>query len=308
MSAVPGRLPDDATIASGVEVAALTLTPTRPWDRGFWHEWTPGERGAVAALDAFARAGVSDYAEMRDRPDVRGTSRLSPHLHFGEITPWRVMRALGGEGSPTGEVDSFVRELGWREFAHHVLHHFPHTPDRNFDARFDAFPWQRASESVLDAWRRGQTGLPLVDAGMRELWATGWMHNRVRMMVASVLTKNLGLHWLTGARWFWDTLLDADLANNTLGWQWVAGTGVDAAPYFRVFNPVTQAKKFDPQGRYIARWVPELAQLPVVLRHEPWLDPDRVRASGSGYPSRPLVDLAASRGAALNAYRGLRRA
>ena len=246
------------------------------------------------------------YSKGRDRPDLRATSRLSPHLHFGEISPWRILSTLGSgtKAAPAGDV--YARELGWREFAHHVLYHWPGSADQNFNPRFDEFDWLDVPERALDAWRRGLTGVPIVDAGMRELWSSGWMHNRVRMIVASFLCKNLRVHWLEGARWFWDTLVDADLANNTLGWQWVAGTGVDAAPYFRVFNPVTQAKKFDPAGDYIARWVPELTAVPVAARHDPWLDPEQMRRAAPGYPA-PEVDLAASRKAALGAYQKVRR-
>jgi deoxyribodipyrimidine photo-lyase len=315
----PLRLPDVPLATRDVGLDALALAPRVSWDSGLWREWSPGERGAIAALDAFARDAADRYAESRDRPDLRGSSRLSPHLHFGEIAPWRVMRTIlesrsalrpdepGGEARTSADAESFLRELGWREFAHHVLHHHPQTQYRNFDSRFDAFPWSSPPEAALDAWRYGRTGIPIVDAGMRELWATGWMHNRVRMIVASVLTKNLRAHWSVGARWFWDTLVDADLANNTLGWQWVAGTGVDAAPYFRVFNPVTQARKFDPQGSYIARWVPELAPLPAGSRHEPWLEQEALRANAPDYPSQPIVDLAGSRATALEAYRKLDR-
>ena len=315
----PSGLPDASLKLPEMPLDALGLAPRFPWDGGFWREWSPGERGAGAALDAFTRIWADRYAESRDRPDLRGTSRLSPHLHFGEIAPWRVMRGLlesrglagldkssGGVSMSVG-VETFVRELGWREFAYHVLHHFPYTSGRNFNSRFDAFDWAEPSEAELEAWRRGRTGVPIVDAGMRELWATGWMHNRVRMIVASLLTKNLRAHWSVGSRWFWDTLVDADLANNTLGWQWVAGTGVDAAPYFRIFNPVTQSRRFDPDGNYIAHWVPELAELPVALRHEPWLDPEALKIRAPGYPSRPVVDLVSSRVSALEAYRQLER-
>jgi deoxyribodipyrimidine photo-lyase len=228
---------------------------------------------------------------------------MSPHLHFGEIAPWRLIRSLEQGEAPEAGLAAYVRQLGWREFAHHVLHHFPHTPERNFNPRFDDFPWADVPPDRLDAWQRGRTGVPIVDAGLRELWSTGWMHNRVRMVVASFLTKNLRAHWRHGARWFWDTLVDADLANNTLGWQWVAGTGVDAAPYIRVFNPVLQARRFDPDGAYIARWLPELAGLPAALRHAPWRDPETLRHAAKDYPRRPIVDLAASRSAALLAYR-----
>jgi len=315
----PSRLPEVSVELQELPLAALALAPRVPWDNGFWREWSPGERGAVAALDAFVRKAADRYTESRDRPDLRGTSRLSPHLHFGEIAPWRAMRILlesrspagidevGGRVHTTAGVESFVRELGWREFAYHVLQHFPHTPDRNFNARFDAFRWSSPPEAVVGAWRRGRTGVPIVDAGMRELWATGWMHNRVRMIVASLLTKNLRVHWSVGARWFWDTLVDADLANNTLGWQWVAGTGVDATPYFRIFNPVAQAQKFDPQGQYITCWLPELARLPPALRHAPWLDQEALKTNAPGYPSRPVVDLVSSRVSALEAYRQLER-
>ncbi|MBU8974649.1 MULTISPECIES: deoxyribodipyrimidine photo-lyase [unclassified Lysobacter] len=303
-----GRLPSSEEGPSGVPLDALHLAPERDWDRAFWNEWTPGEEGARAALETFVDGALRGYGEQRDRPDRVGTSRLSPHLHFGEIAPWRVASVLERERSAAngGDVDAYLRELGWREFAYHLLHHFPETPDHNFDARFNDFPWANASEARMADWQRGATGVPIIDAGMRELWATGWMHNRVRMIVASFLTKHLRYHWRHGARWFWDTLVDADLANNTLGWQWVAGTGADAAPYFRVFNPVLQASKFDPDGRYIARWLPELAGLPVPLRFAPWQDPAALRRVAPDYPPQPLVDMGAGRDAALAAYRKLR--
>ncbi len=298
-SEAPQRLPAPPPLTDGIAIEALGLAPARRWDAGFWSQWTPGEAGAAAALQAFAADALADYAGARDRPDCTGTSRLSPHLHFGEIAPWRIVRAL--DEADGGDRDAFVRELGWREFAHHVLHHFPHTGEANFNPRFDDFPWAQPEPRQLRAWRQGRTGIPIVDAGMRELWHTGWMHNRVRMVVASFLTKNLRVHWHEGARWFWDTLVDADLANNSLGWQWVAGTGVDAAPYHRMFNPVLQAAKFDPRGDYIARWLPELAALPAAQRHAPW--------TGSippGYVA-PIVDLAASRQAALAALASRRQ-
>ena len=269
----PSRLPAVAPPAS--ESLDALIPPPRPrWDRAMLAEWQPGEAGARAAFDDFAAQGVADYATARDRPDQPGTSRLSPHLHFGEISPRRVYERLRGRA----DADPFLRQLGWREFAVHLLHHFPDTPTQNLNPRFERFAWARDDDGLLEAWRRGRTGVPLVDAGMHELWATGWMHNRVRMIAASFLTKHLRQHWLHGARWFWDTLVDADLANNTLGWQWVAGTGADAAPYFRVFNPLTQAEKFDPQERYRRRWLP------------------------AGYRAQPIVDLADARAAALAAY------
>ena len=294
---LPGSLP----------LAALGLEPRHPWTLGLARTWRPGEKGARQALARFGEGGAADYARRRDRPACAGTSRLSPHLHFGEITPCQILHALRRRLDPAecgaqADLEAYLRQLGWREFAYHLLHHFPGIGERNFDRRFDAFPWIEPDEARFDRWRRGRTGVPLVDAGMRELWSTGWMHNRVRMIVASFLSKNLRLHWLHGARWFWDTLVDADLANNTLGWQWVAGCGPDAAPYFRVFNPYTQAARFDPEARYLRRWLPELAALPAVLLLEPWRDPAALRRCG--YPP-PMLDLGASRRAALAAFGAL---
>lgn len=306
----PASLPDIEGDPDGIRLDVLRLAPARGWDAGFWEHWTPGEAGAREALEVFLDGALHGYREQRERPDRVGSARLSPHLHFGEITPWRIAAALEARRTAaTGaDIDAFLRQLGWREFAHHLLHHFPESPEHNFDRRFDAFAWARPDQRLLEAWRRGRTGVPIVDAGMRELWHTGWMHNRVRMIVGSWLCKHMRQHWREGARWFHETLVDADLANNTMGWQWVAGTGADAAPYFRVFNPVTQAGKFDPEGRYVARWLPELAALPLPLRHAPWLDPGRARQLAPDYPARPIVDLAAGREQALHAYRSLREA
>lgn len=302
LSPAPARLPGFDPLPGETAIDALGLQPARGWDSGFWQRWTPGEDGATRALEAFVGHGLQDYADGRDRPAQRLTSRLSPHLHFGEITAARILAGLADAGPGTGR-EAFVRELAWREFAWHVLHHFPHTSEADFNPRFAGFPWARPDPGLLDAWQRGRTGIPLVDAGMRELWATGWMHNRVRMVAASLLVKHLRMHWLHGARWFWDTLVDADLGNNTLGWQWVAGTGVDAAPWFRVFNPVLQAQRFDPQGDYIARWVPELRALAPRARHAPWMAAAGERARiGRGYPARPVVDPAEGRAAALAAF------
>ncbi|WP_203321752.1 cryptochrome/photolyase family protein [Pseudoxanthomonas beigongshangi] len=300
----PARLPAH-DVAAGVPLEALGLAPAIGWDRGFWDQWQPGEAGAAEALEVFIEGALRGYREDRDRPDRVGTSRLSPHLHFGEIAPWRIAAALeqARTAANAADVEAYLRELGWREFAWHLLHHFPHTAERNLNPRFDGFDWATPGAGVLAAWQRGRTGVPIVDAGMRELWATGYMHNRVRMIVASFLTKHLRLHWLHGARWFWDTLVDADLANNTLGWQWTAGTGADAAPYFRVFNPVAQARRFDPHGDYIARWVPELRGLPPPARFAPWESPALAARLAPDYPAAPLVDLAEGREAALAAYR-----
>ncbi|MEL1264582.1 deoxyribodipyrimidine photo-lyase [Pseudoxanthomonas putridarboris] len=301
----PARLPEmDEDIAS-LPVDALGLKPSPAWDAGFWDVWRPGEAGARDALEVFIDGALRGYRSERDRTDRTGTSHLSPHLHFGEIAPWRIAAGLerARTAANSADIDGYVRELGWREFGYHLLHHFPHTATQDLNPRFERFDWARPQPAMLEAWQRGRTGVPIVDAGLRELWATGYMHNRARMIVASYLTKHLRYHWLHGARWFWDTLVDADLASNTLGWQWTAGTGADAAPYFRVFNPVTQARKFDPDGRYIARWVPELAALPVPLRFAPWQQPDVLALAAPKYPRSPIVDLAAGRDAALAAYR-----
>ncbi|HET7268275.1 MAG TPA: deoxyribodipyrimidine photo-lyase [Oleiagrimonas sp.] len=294
LTLAPDTLPAPPPLAGDTVIDHLGLKPTPAWDAPFWSTWTPGEQGAHAALARFVEHALETYAEQRDIPADTGTSRLSPHLHFGEIAPWRIADAV--YKATLHEVrDAYVRELGWREFAHHVLHHFPHVPDQNFNPRFGKFPWAEPSDEVLEAWQTGHTGIPIVDAGMRELWHTGYMHNRVRMITGSLLTKNLRIHWRVGERWFWDTLVDADLANNSLGWQWVAGTGADAAPYHRVFNPVRQAQRFDPQGEYIARWVPELTKLAPAQRHAPWTG-----VIPRGYPE-PIVDLNETRKAALEA-------
>lgn len=301
--AAPITLPAHAV--QGVALEALGLAAPLPWDAQFWEHWQPGEAGAHEALTVFIDGALTGYRQQRDLPDRVGTSLLSPHLHFGEIAPWQIVSRLQGERSAArdADIDGYIRELGWREFSYHLLHHFPKTPDHNLNPRFDGFAWGTPDTAQLQAWQQGRTGIPIIDAGMRELWATGYMHNRVRMLVASFLCKHMRQHWLAGARWFWDTLVDADLANNTMGWQWVAGTGADAAPYFRIFNPVTQSEKFDPQARYITRWVPELATLPLKARFAPWQHPHLLAEHAPTYPTVPLVDLAEGRDAALGAYR-----
>lgn len=299
-----------------LSIEALGGLPRIPWHESIASRWTPGEDGAHRELNRFLDEGLFTYREDRDLPAVVGNSRLSPHLHFGEISPQHVWRAVArtaeAKSIPASEwrAWTFLVELVWREFAHHLLFHFPHTPLEPLRTEFRGFPW-RDDAHALHAWQRGMTGIPLVDAGMRELWATGWMHNRVRMIVASFLVKNLRLPWQTGARWFWDTLVDADLANNTLGWQWTAGCGADAAPYFRVFNPVTQGERFDPEGHYVRRWVPEIATLPTQFVHAPWTTPELLLKQlgmeiGRTYPA-PIVDLKTSREDALSAYRGMRQ-
>ena len=297
----PTSLPPHAL--TGCALADFKLLPTIRWDAGFHDHWTPGAAGAKEALEQFTGAALEAYPGGRDRPDRPGTSRLSPHLHFGEISPRQVSRRLLQGATPAQRelAEPYLRQLGWRDFGHHLLYHFPHTSEEPLQSSFAAFDWAEAEDSKLHAWQRGQTGIPIVDAGMRELWTTGWMHNRVRMIVASLLTKNLRYHWLHGARWFWDTLVDADLANNTQGWQWTAGSGADAAPYFRIFNPVTQGERFDPLGAYVKRHVPELVHLPAAHIHQPW-SVGGVR----GYP-KPIVDLKQTREAALAAYSALRQ-
>jgi len=296
---------------TGALLADLKLTSKLGWDAEFWPHFTPGEAGASEALDVFCDGALAHYTQGRDRPDQVGTSRLGPHLHFGELSVNQIAyrfahdkRVISAAIRPHAEF--YLRELGWRDFSHQLLFHFPHTTNNPLNAKFATFPWLQpaagkanngySNDVKLRAWQLGQTGIPMIDAGMRELYKTGWMHNRVRMIVASFLTKNLRYHWLHGARWFWDTLLDADLANNTQGWQWSAGSGADAAPYFRIFNPVTQGEKFDPNGDYVRRYVPELAHLPNKMIHQPW-----TMGGVKAYP-QPIVDLKASREAALAAY------
>ena len=300
---LPKLVPTPQTLPAGVALPALALLPKIPWDQGFRSVWQVGEDAAHERLKEFLLAALKQYREGRDRPDLDGTSRLSPYLHFGELSPAQIIHeiqlAQQHLNLMTPAAESYVRELVWREFAYSLLYHFPKTQDECLDQRFQQFPWRTDYRDDLGAWQCGHTGFPLVDAGMRQLWQTGWMHNRVRMVVASFLIKNLLIPWQEGARWFWDTLVDADLANNTLGWQWVAGCGADAAPYFRIFNPVLQGQKFDPQGEYVRRWVPELEGVPARFIHQPWLAP--VSSLSATYP-KPLVELSASRKNALDAF------
>jgi deoxyribodipyrimidine photo-lyase len=308
----PTNLVSPTRWPASLTVADLGLEPKVDWAAGLRSAWRPGEAGALTELKRLLGKSLSDYPLLRDRPDRRATSRLSPYLHHGEIGPRQIWHAVadavsgprvggGAQGRASG-AESFLRQIGWREFAIHLLHHFPHTPLRALRPDFDRFPWSR-DRAILRRWQRGRTGYPIVDAGMRELWKSGWMHNRVRMIVASFLVKDLLISWNEGARWFWDTLVDADLANNTLGWQWVAGSGADAAPFFRIFNPETQGRKFDPHGEYVRRWVPELARLSDKWIHAPSKAPDVILRQarvelGESYPL-PAVDHAAARVRAL---------
>lgn len=288
-------------------IDSLALLPDINWYTTMQTMWTPGEKGAAQHLSEFLPNGAKAYKNKRDFPDLGATSKLSPHLHFGEISPnqiwYAAIHALNGNTEDIG-LDCYLSELGWREFSHYLLFHFPHIPQKNFSPKFEHFPW-RSDDASLNAWQRGQTGIPIVDAGMRELWQTGTMHNRVRMVVGSFLVKNLLIDWRKGERWFWDCLLDADLAANSASWQWIAGTGADAAPYFRIFNPVTQGQRFDPQGDYVKRYCPELSKMPDKFIHNPWDAPQNILnyagvKLGANYP-KPLVDLKASRQRALDA-------
>lgn len=297
-------------------VADLALLPTKPdWAGGMRAEWQVGEMAAQKRLYDFMTHDLKGYADNRDRPDLASTSRLSPYLRFGHITPrqiWYVVRQAENHGTfSSRDAEKFLAEVGWREFSHHLLYQFPDLAFKNFQPRFDAFPWGQNGAFLL-AWQRGLTGYPIVDAGMRELWQTGWMHNRVRMIAASFLIKHLLIPWQRGEEWFWDTLVDACPANNAASWQWVAGSGADAAPYFRIFNPMLQGEKFDPNGDYVRRYVPELARVPAPLIHKPWLgSPELLRSYGvtlgATYP-KPLVEHEKAREKALEAFQALGRA
>ncbi len=327
----PHALPPAPARPVGLPLAALEREAVRPWSAGLDEVWTPGETGAHARLAGFLDGPLAGYAADRDRPDLEASSRLSPHLRWGELSARQVWHAVAGVLAEAGldleaavgppgwskeqapglrrSTGAFLRQLGWREFGHHLLRHFPETPERPLHERFSAFPW-RDDPDEREAWRRGRTGYPVVDAGLRELWTTGWMHNRARLLAGSFLVKDLLLPWQDGAAWFWDTLVDADLANNTLGWQWVAGCGADAAPYFRVFNPVTQSRRFDPDGAYVRRWAPEIAELDTPHLHAPWEAPQAALVAAgvrldATYPE-PLVEHGEARLRALAAYEAVR--
>ena len=290
-------------------IDALSLLPKIPWDKQLEPHWNIGEEGARKRFETFVNEGLSFYKDGRNLPAKPYVSRLSPYLHFGEISPnqlWHAVRSIGNDKS----IEHFCSELGWREFSHSQLYHNPDLPQKNLQPKFDRFPWANDADA-LTAWQKGKTGVPMVDAGMRELWQTGYMHNRVRMIVGSFLVKNLRLHWHHGERWFWDTLVDADLANNSASWQWIAGCGADAAPYFRIFNPVTQGQKFDPDGEYVRQYIPEIASLPNKYLFNPWEAPELILKEagielGSTYP-KPVVDLKQSRELALQAFQALKQ-
>ncbi len=300
----PRHWPSAVAAVHSLELSDLALGPKVDWTAGIVGRWPAGEQAAHVALDEFIDERLRVYSQHRDQPALDATAGLSPYLSVGAISArscWHAVQSAALRERDAGQVsasEAWLRQLLWREFAYHLLHHFPHTTDAPFRAQWQTFVWCEGGDD-LRLWQRGMTGFPLVDAGMRELWHTGTMHNRVRMVVASLLCKHLGIHWLAGARWFWDTLIDADLANNTLGWQWSAGCGADAAPYFRIFNPLSQSRKFDPAGIYLRRWLPERATLDNRAIHEP-------AVAVPGYPP-PMIDLASARQAALGRYAALTR-
>lgn len=303
------RAPD--SWPSGVELDSLDLLPDHNWYEKLESIWTPSELSGRQRLQQFIKEDIKDYADTRNFPDVAGTSGLSPYLHFGHISPAQIWWAVQDKTDPTATgAHTFLKEIVWREFAYHVLFYFPDTPEHPLRSEFQDFPWEKDSE-VLERWKQGKTGFPLVDAGMRQLYEQGWMHNRVRMVVASLLVKHLLQPWQEGARWFWHTLVDGDLASNTLGWQWAGGCGADAAPYFRIFNPMTQSEKFDAEGNYIRRFVPELAKLEAPYIHTPWEAPKSILEAagirlGVDYP-KPIIEHKKGRERALEAFEAVKK-
>lgn len=305
----PQKLALNKPCSLSVSIDDLKLLPPIPWDEGIANTWKVGEKSALHRLNTFIKKGLSNYQEGRNFPAKHSISMLSPYLHFGEISPHKVWHTIKSE-KEDHNTQTFLSELAWREFSYSLLYHNPNLPRQNLQTKFDAFPWLD-NKAQLMRWQKGLTGIPMVDAGMRELWQTGFMHNRVRMIVASFLVKNCLIHWHHGERWFWDCLVDADLANNSASWQWVAGCGADAAPYFRIFNPVTQGQKFDPTGEYTKHYLPELSKLPLKYLFNPWDAPTEVLAQsnlklGLDYPM-PMVDLKASRERALAAYQTIKQ-
>jgi deoxyribodipyrimidine photo-lyase len=315
LNANPPRIPlSEPSIESLIKVKShdsldsLELLPKFNWYNEMEKIWIPGEEGAREKLDIFLDSGLDNYKDGRNFPSKKNVSQLSPYIHFGEISPnmvWHEAKSKYSSSNSNEDLNHFLSELGWREFSYNLLYHFPSLPQHNLQKKFDNFPWN-TNKNYLDKWKKGLTGYPIVDAGMRELWQTGYMHNRVRMIVGSFLVKNLLLHWHEGERWFWDCLIDADLASNSASWQWVAGSGADAAPFFRIFNPIIQGLKFDPEGSYTRKYVPELESIPDKFLFNPWEAPSDVLESanivlGQDYPY-PIVDLRESRDKALEAY------
>jgi deoxyribodipyrimidine photo-lyase len=310
VTAAPAAIASTPVALESLDISALDLLPTLAWAEGFADVWTPGEAGGLERLDTFVASVLQDYAEGRNHPGRVATSKLSPHLHFGEVSPRQVavavLQATAESAALDTSAEKYLAEIGWREFAHNLLYYFPETTEQPLYTKFHSFPWRDSNNADYRAWSAGSTGIPFIDAGMRELWQTGWMHNRVRMVVASFLTKNQMVSWREGASWFWDTLVDADLASNTLGWQWAAGCGADAAPFFRIFNPVRQGERFDTEGIYVRQWCPELSALTTKQLQQPWtVSAEQLGAVGvilgENYPE-PVIDLAQSRKDALEAY------
>ena len=310
LNAPPPREPvpkpniDFADIKVIESLSSLNLIPEKQWAKDFLTDTPCGESAAREQLQGFIEHGLKGYKQGRNMPALPHVSRLSSALHFGEVSPNQAWYAAESCDS-ANDVDHFRSELGWREFSAYILYHYPELRRKNFNPNFDAFPW-RWKHRQISAWQRGQTGYPIIDAGMRELYQTGGMHNRVRMIVASFLVKNMLVHWRVGEAWFWDTLIDADQASNAASWQWVAGSGADGAPYFRIFNPVLQGEKFDPDGDYTLSYVPELQVLPKKFLHQPWQAPKSILSEagivlGREYPE-PIVDLSQSRRSALEAF------
>ena len=306
----PANLSFNDSIITGLKIDELNLVPDEPWVKKIIQKWQIGEDFAQEKVTEFVKNGLKDYKDGRNFPSKTNVSRLSPHLHWGEVSPNQVWyQAIESDPELSRNTDHFLSELGWREFSNSLLYFFPNMPKKNLQPRFDNFDWIEDCK-LLKAWQSGATGFPIVDAGMRELWDTGYMHNRVRMIVGSFLVKNLRIHWHNGAAWFWDCLVDADLANNSAGWQWIAGCGADAAPYFRVFNPILQGEKFDKEGHYTRTYVPELTNLPNKYLHAPWMAPELILEQadiklGKTYP-KPVIDLKLSRDRALAAFANLK--
>ena len=306
----PSKLIFEKNIESK-KLSELKLLPSINWYHNIQNTWSPGEKGAQHRLNNFLKTGIKNYKIGRNRPDKEFISRLSPHLHFGELSPhqaWFSVKELRQSSETKDSIEHFLSELGWREFSNNLLYYWQNLPEINLQKKFDRFPWLDNPKS-LECWQRGMTGYPIVDAGMRQLWKTGYMHNRVRMVTGSFLVKNLMLDWRHGERWFWDTLLDADLANNSASWQWIAGCGADAAPYFRIFNPIIQGEKFDPNGDYVREYIPELSTIPTKFIHKPWEAPEEILMVAGitldkDYPL-PIVDLKSSRDRALLAFKSL---
>lgn len=305
----PSKMNVISDIQNTTQISDLGLLPTIKWYKEIQEIWDIGEKAAQHKLYYFLKNYAGDYKEKRNYPSINGTSKLSPYLHFGEISPnqiyYAALSAVEKHPEKNSDIDSFLSEIGWREFSYYLLYHFPELPYKNFQNNFDKFPWEY-DDKLFRAWSKGMTGYPIVDAGMRELYRTGYMHNRVRMIVASFLVKNLMIDWRYGAKWFHEHLLDADLASNSASWQWVAGSGADAAPYFRIFNPVLQGEKFDIDGEYTRKYVPELQHLPIKYLFKPWEVPEEILKSskitlGINYP-KPIIDINLSRKKALDAY------